>query len=116
LVRRIRLRVRYAPPAEGRYTWRTICGDPSNPDLHNLSGTLEVGAYDGQNPLYRHGPIRVAADHRHFEHVDGTPFFWLGDTWWMGLCKRLRWPNDFQTLAADRLVKGFTLVQIIAGL
>ena len=61
-------------------------------------------------------PIRVAADRRHFEHADGTPFFWLGDTWWMGLCERLKWPDEFHTLAADRKTKGFTVVQIVAGL
>ena len=63
-----------------------------------------------------HGPIRVADDHRHFAHADGTPFFWLGDTWWMGLTKRLSWPDDFQELAADRRAKGFNVVQIVAGL
>ncbi|HWB96817.1 MAG TPA: DUF4038 domain-containing protein [Bryobacteraceae bacterium] len=109
-------RVRYAPPAPGRYTWSTICNDRANPDLHGVSGTLEVAAYAGRNPLYLHGPIRVAADRRHFEHADGTPFFWLGDTWWMGLCQRLRWPEDFQALAADRVAKGFSVVQIVAGL
>ncbi len=77
---------------------------------------MEVVPYQGDNPLYRHGPIRVAADHRHFAHADGTPFFWLGDTWWMGLCRRLHWPQDFQTLAADRKQKGFNVVQIVAGL
>jgi hypothetical protein len=41
------------------------------------------------NPFYTHGPIHVAASHRHFEHADGTPSFWLGDTWWMGLTERL---------------------------
>jgi hypothetical protein len=34
----------------------------------------------------------------------------------MGLCKRLSWPGDFQTLTADRAEKGFTVVQIVAGL
>ena len=34
----------------------------------------------------------------------------------MGLVKRLRWPEDFQLLAADRQRKGFTVVQIVAGL
>jgi len=53
---------------------------------------------------------------RYFEHFDGTPFFWLGDTWWMGLCKRLRYPDDFQTLTTDRVAKGFTVIQIVAGL
>ncbi len=25
------------------------------------------------------------------------PFFGLGDTWWMSLCKRLSWPDEFQS-------------------
>ena len=70
----------------------------------------------GDHPLLRHGPIRVSADRRHFEHADGTPFFWLGDTWWMGFTRRLRWPEDFQLLAADRVAKGFSVIQIVAGL
>ena len=73
-------------------------------------------AYNGENPLYIHGPLRVAADKRYLEHADGTPFFWLGDTWWMGLCHRLHWPDEFKTLAADRKEKGFNVIQIVAGL
>jgi hypothetical protein len=109
-------RVRYAPPGAGKYTWRSVASDTANRDLHGVSGTLDVAGYEGKSALYRHGPIRVAADHRHFEHTDGTPFLWLGDTWWMGLTKRLRWPDDFQQLAADRVGKGFNVVQIVAGL
>ena len=109
-------RVRFSPAAAGQYAYRTICSDAANGDLHGQSGTLEVSAYAGDNPLRKHGPVRIAADRRHFEHADGTPFFWLGDTWWMGLCNRLRWPEDFQQLAADRVSKGFTVIQIIAGL
>jgi len=107
-------RIRYSPMVAGRYTYRTVASD--NGDLHGRRGVLEVTAYQGDNPLRKLGPVRVAADHRHFEHIDGTPFFWLGDTWWMGLCARMRWPEDFQELAADRVKKGFTVVQIIAGL
>ncbi|PYV23627.1 MAG: hypothetical protein DMG24_13485 [Acidobacteria bacterium] len=109
-------RIRYSPAFPGRYTYRTVSTDTSNPDLHGRRGIMEVAAYSGDNPLRTHGPIRVASDHLHFEHADGTPFFWLGDTWWMGLCHRLRWPEDFQMLAADRVKKGFTVVQIVAGL
>ncbi len=109
-------RVRYAPPSAGQYSYRTVCNDASNSALHDRAGQFSVEPYRGNNPLYRHGPVRVAADRRHLEHSDGTPFFWLGDTWWMSLCKRLPWPDGFQTLAADRTHKGFTLVQIVAGL
>ena len=109
-------RVRYAPKATGKYSWRTVSSDTSNADLHGRTGTLDVAPYQGDNPLHKYGPIGVRADKRHFEHADGTPFFWLGDTWWMGLCQRMNWPSDIQTLAADRVRKGFTVVQIVAGL
>lgn len=109
-------RVRYAPRLSGKYSWRTIASDTTNRDLHDVSGTLEASPYEGTSPLERHGPVRVAPNGRHFEHADGTPFFWLADTWWMGLTKRLAWPDDFQSLTADRVRKGFSVVQIVAGL
>ncbi len=109
-------KVRFAAASAGTYSFRTVSNDTSNPDLHNQKGQVAVSEYTGDNPLLIHGSVRVAADRLHFEHEDGTPFFWLGDTWWMGLCHRLRWPEDFQTLAADRVRKGFTVIQIIAGL
>lgn len=109
-------RIRFAPPAAGVYRFRTICSDRSDPGLHGREGILEASARSCANPLLKHGPIKVAADRRHFEHADGTPFFWLGDTWWMGFTRRLRWPHDFHALLADRVSKGFSVVQIVAGL
>ncbi len=109
-------RVRYSPSKRGAHTWRSVATDTANTGLHARQGSIQAVPYSGENPLYRHGPLRVAPDHRHFEHSDGTPFFWLADTWWMGLVKRLRWPEDFKMLAADRQRKGFTVVQIVAGL
>jgi len=109
-------RVRFASPKPGLYRWRSRCTDETDSGLHGLEGEIEVVPFEGSNPLLRHGPLRVAASGRHLEHADGTPFFWLGDTWWMGLCRRLKWPSDFQVLAADRVAKGFTVIQIVAGL
>lgn len=108
-------RVRYASHKVGRHAYRTECSNEGNDGLHGVTGEIEVTPYTGDHPLYRHGPLRVAGDCRHFAHADGTPFFWLGDTWWMGLCKRLQY-DEFKMLAADRCVKGFTVVQIVAGL
>jgi hypothetical protein len=108
--------VRYASSKVGLHYYRTICSDEANADLHSQTGKIEVTPYHGNNPLLKHGPLRVAANRRHLEHQDGTPFFWLGDTWWMGLCRRLSWPGEFQELVADRVAKGFTVIQIVAGL
>lgn len=109
-------RVRYAPPAPGLYKIRSACSDTTNHDLHGQTMTLDAHPYAGDNPHYKHGILKVGDSARHFQHADGTPFFWLGDTWWMGLCKRLSWPDGFETLTADRVHKGFTMVQIVAGL
>jgi len=107
--------VRYASPKIGTHLWRSFCSDSSNQDLHGREGVLEVKPYEGNNSLLHHGPLQMAEGRRYLEHLDGTPFFWLGDTWWMGLCKRLSWPGDFQTLTADRVQKGFSVIQIVAG-
>ncbi|HIJ72852.1 MAG TPA: DUF4038 domain-containing protein [Candidatus Hydrogenedentes bacterium] len=109
-------RVRFSPPKTGKYVVTTVCSDTSNTDLHSRTAILNAVAHDSENPLLRYGPLRVADSKRTLEHADGTPFFWLGDTWWMGLCKRLSWPEDFKRLAADRASKGFTVIQIVAGL
>ena len=109
-------RVRFAPTQAGVHRFRTECSDSKNPSLHGVEGSLAVSAYLGTNAFYLHGPVRVAANRRHFEHTDGTPFLWLADTWWMGFCNRLHWPDEFQVLTADRVAKGFNVVQIVAGL
>lgn len=109
-------RVRFCPPKVGRYEATTTCSDVDDTTLHEVRCEIEVSAYGGDNPLLVHGPVRVASSRRSFEHQDGTPFFWLADTWWMGLCKRFSWPGDFQLLTADRAAKGFTAIQIVAGL
>lgn len=107
--------VRYASPKVGKHRYQTVCSDESNHDLHGQEGVLEVSPYEGNNPLLKHGPLRVSANRRYLEHYDGTPFFWLGDTWWMGLCKRLGF-DEFRLLTADRVAKRFTVIQIVAGL
>lgn len=106
--------LRYASNVAGEHRFNTECSDTTNARLHGLEGKIKVVPNKGQNRLYRHGQIRVAEDKHHFEHADGTPFFWLGDTWWKCLAKRLSW-EGFQELAQDRKKKGFTVVQIVAG-
>lgn len=109
-------RFRYSSAVLGLHRFVTECSDANNESLHQISGEINISAYVGNNKLLRHGALRIADDHRHFSHADGTPFFWLGDTWWMGLTKRLVWPEQFKKLADDRKSKGFNVVQIVAGL
>ena len=109
-------KARYASPLVGTHSFRSESSTQADAGLTGLTGKIEIRAYHGDNPLYQHGPLRVEAHRRHLEYLDGTPFFWLGDTWWMGLTHRLRWPDEFQQLTADRKEKGFNIIQIVAGL
>ena len=109
-------KARYASPVTGTHLFRSACSKKGDRGLQGISGKVEIKPYAGSNPLYVHGPLRVASGGRYLEHDDHTPFFWLADTWWMGLCHRLLWPSEFQQLTADRKEKGFTVIQIVAGL
>jgi len=107
-------KVRFAPPTAGQYRFRVEASDKTNADLNGRDQVLAVEPYAGPNTLLAQGFLRVASDGRHFEHADGTPFLWLGDTWWKCLSKRMSL-DDFEELAADRKAKGFNVVQIVCG-
>jgi hypothetical protein len=108
-------KIRISGGKPGDFTFTTTCSNTGDAGLHNQSGTISVYETETANPLLAHGRIRAAPGKRTFEQQDGTPFLWIGDTWWMGLCSRLDWPQGFKTLAADRVAKGFSVIQIIAG-
>jgi hypothetical protein len=108
-------RMRFSAVQAGEYRFRSVCSDPGDANLHDWRGVVNVEPYTGENPILKHGPLRVSDNRRYFEHQDGTPFFWLGDTWWLGLSGRLKWPDECQTLTADRVAKGFTVIQMTAG-
>lgn len=103
-------RFRYAPADPGQHAFEASGDGPDG-----VRGAIGAEPYGGDNELLRHGRIRVADDQRTLEHTDGTPFLWLGDTWWMGLGKRLDWPDGFGRLLDDRVAKGFSVIQIVAG-
>ena len=118
-------RVRFAPTDTGNWHWQSVCSDTGNAGLHGQSGELRCVPSASDNPVYRHGFLRVSDNRRHFCHADGTPFFWLGDTHWqMPDTERLDACNhpehhgapcphggQFQHLVADRQARGFTVYQ-----
>jgi hypothetical protein len=110
-------RVRYASGVPGRHRYRWLCSDTAAAGLHGKEGSVELAPVAAAGVLEQHGRLRVGENKRHLEFGDGTPFFWLGDTWWLGLVQRRGWGlPEFQSLAQDRVAKGFTVVQIVAGL
>jgi hypothetical protein len=102
-------RVRFSPDQPGRWTFTTSCSDTANRGLHNQTGQFLCSAPIGTNLFRRHGPVRVARDQRHFEHADGTPFFWLADTVWTA--PRVAELKDWQFYALMRAQQGFSVAQ-----
>jgi hypothetical protein len=111
-------KARFAPPASGEWSY---CSSSRDPGLQGIKGRLRCRAWSeaekAANPA-RRGFVRVAKGGprpgRHFEYADGTPFLWIGDTWWpwakRGLpCERAR------QVIEDRAARGFTVGQMMFG-
>jgi hypothetical protein len=101
-------RVRFCPDELGEWRFTTTCSDESDTGLHGQCGAFTCQPYDGDNPLFRHGQIRVAPSGRHLEHADGAPFFFLADTCWNG--PHLSTPAEWDDYLADRSGKRFSAV------
>jgi hypothetical protein len=104
-------RVRIAPDEAG--PWRyTITARLAGTEPVRSEGEFTCVPYTGNNPLYRHGPPRMAADRRRLAHADGTPFFWLADTVWNGAL--LSTPQEWELYVATRRAQGFTAAQFVS--
>jgi hypothetical protein len=111
-------KARFAPPAPGGWSYSASSSDPG---LAGAKGHFQCTAWTDSekaaNPT-RHGFVGVAQRGpragRYFEYADGTPFLWIGDTWWT-------WPRKgvpferFKQVVDDRAAKGFTLGQMLFG-
>lgn len=114
-------KIRFAPTLTGTWTYATSSSDATNTGLHSQTGTVESSAYSGNLPIYKHGwSLKKSSSNRHLTYADGTPFFWLGDTHWMGLSGRERlfasndgrWASEFKGMADTRAAQGFTVYQM----
>jgi len=101
--------VRFSPNLPGRWTFKSACSDQANKGLNNQTGEFVCTAAIATTRFARHGQIHVAKDRRHFEHADGTPFFWLADSVWNGT--RISAIKDWKIYAGVRASQGFTVAQ-----
>ena len=75
---------------------RSVCSDTANAGLHGQTGTIDITDYDGDNPLYRHGPIarrtNGISSTRTGRHSSGS------GTPGGSVCAGVGWPDGFQAL------------------
>lgn len=114
-------RIRFTPTAPGEWYYRTVCVNTEDAGLHGREGKFIAGPAEGDNPLYVHGGIlQISSNKRYLTYSDGTPFFWLGDTWWF--CPSdlvpLRgstypdYDSMYKTLVDRRKSQGFSILQM----
>jgi hypothetical protein len=101
--------VRFSPNLPGKWSFKSTCSDKANKGLNNQTGEFVCTAAIATSRFARHGPIHVAADRRHFEHADGTPFFWSADCVWNGA--RISAIKDWKLYAGVRSSQQFTVAQ-----
>src|SRR5262245_43296316 len=76
-------RVRFMPDEAGRWLYRTR-SDPVVEGLNGKYGEFDCHQETGNTRFLQHGPVGISPGNRFFQHADGTPFFWIGDTVWYG--------------------------------
>jgi hypothetical protein len=103
-------RIRCAFPTPGTWRWETECSDTTNAGLHRQIGTMDIAPYQGTNPLYKHGFLKVSDNRRYLVYDDDTPFLWIGDTAW-SVPQRAS-DEEWEVYVADRATKHFTLIQV----
>lgn len=109
--------IRFAPTAQGEWSYEISSTDPENADFQG-SGSVSCVPYTGELAMYQHGFLKVSEDKTYLEHADGTPFFWLGDTHWTFVTEE-RWDesncpkyeSQFRACVDKRVTQKFTVYQ-----
>ncbi len=124
-------RIRFVATSPGEWTWTTGSNQPEDTGLNSGRGNLRAVAWDeaelAANPN-RRGFIRATPNGRALQYADGTPFFWLGDTWLAASTWRLPYRGmpaapdyvpgpgiSFEEAVAFRKRQGFNSVSFIAA-
>jgi hypothetical protein len=114
-------KVRFAPTAPGDWIYVTLCNDSSDVGLHERRGSFYALPAGSENRLFTHGGFLRVSENRHYlTFSDGTPFFWLADTWWLcpsKLCpisgsSNPKYVSMYKTLVDARRAQAFTVIQM----
>ncbi|MFC2098564.1 DUF4038 domain-containing protein [Bacteroidota bacterium] len=102
-------RIRVMATRPGTWTW-TSSSNQDDDGLNGKSGSFSaIGWTDAEkkkNPI-RRGMIKPTANGHAFRYADGTPMFWLADTWWSCMTKRYFWYEDDTIRTVGKPEAGF---------
>lgn len=113
-------KVRFAPTKVGAWNYVITSNQEDDAGLHNVTGSITAIENTGSSAIDKHGFIEFSDNRRYFQHADGTPFYWLGDTNWQApnyvSITQCNYPgcscgNQFKHEVDNRLEKGFNVYQ-----
>jgi hypothetical protein len=86
----------------------------AKPQLGNNNNiSFQSIPYEGNNPLYKHGSLKLSESKTHIVHADDTPFFWLADTAWNGVIRSDE--ENWQKYLDKRVEQRFTAIQYVSS-
>lgn len=89
-------KVRIMATTPGTWTWESG-SNQKDTGLNTKKGTFHAVNWTAEekllNPL-RRGMVRADEKGHSFEYADGTPMFWLADTWWPCMTNKYFWHED----------------------
>jgi len=108
-------KIRFAPPLSGTWKYQIGSGDKK---MDGKKGKLAVfgwtEAEKNANPA-RRGFVTVnqtgVRKGRFFQYADGTPFLWIGDTWWDWTNRNIRF-ESVKKLVDTRAEQGYNIGQL----
>lgn len=117
-------KIRWSAPMTGCWSWHVECLPFSRGEkvLCNRTGSIRIlpPLQNETNMLRRHGGFLHASNQSStggrsiLTYTDGTPFFYLGDTWWRAPSHYMPLEN-FTKAANKRREQGYTVVQVHGG-
>jgi hypothetical protein len=125
-------RVRVVATRPGLWSWESGSNRPKDAGLNGRRGSFTAADWDERekqaNPN-RRGFIRPTANGHALQYADGTPFFFLGDTWWAASTWRYPLSGEaadpawvpgqkgfsFENAVAFRKRQGYNLIALIAA-
>lgn len=104
-------KIRFTPTRAGEWSYVTTFTNAADSGLHRQHGGFRAESPAAGNPLRQHGGfLKVSSNGRYLTFADGTPFFWLGDTWWAAPAVNVPF-EVFQRQVDARVAQGFSVFQ-----
>lgn len=107
--------VNFSAPDAGTWKYESQSSDSG---MNGIKGELKVKPWSEESlevNATRRGLIQVenkgVSPGHYFKYSDGTPFLWVGDTWWNWTKRSIDF-NTFKELVDDRSDKGFNVGQL----